>query len=870
MGLADILAADILPRVQRPSRYLGNELNSVHKDPDRVRLRACLAFPDSYDLGLGNLGLQILYGILNGLEDVWAERVCAPHPDLEAELRRRGLPLFSLESKTPLDRFDLIGFTLQWELNYTNILNILDLGGIPLGADERREGDPLVIAGGPCVFNPEPLAPFIDCFVVGDGEEVVVEVVDAVRSGSREDKLRRLAAIPGCYVPALYPMTTGPGGVVVPPAGAPAIVKRLVRDFEAAPFPTDYLVPYAEQVHDRVALEVLRGCTQGCRFCQAGMTTRPVRERSLESLAALQQETMKRTGYEEIGLVSLSTCDYSKVKSLVRQSVDLGRPNHVAVSLPSLRLDSFSVDLAHQISSVRKTGITFAPEAATDRMRAVINKFITRDDLLDMARHCYDHGWDTIKLYFMIGLPTETDEDVAAIGELAREVLDVGRRVTSRARVNLGISTFVPKPMTPFQWAEQIPPEETRRRQDVLRRHLGPKAIKFGRHDAFDTWLEGIITRGDRVTGLLLRYAWEEGARFDGWYEYRDESAWTRAIARWEADTGRRAPDELRERAVDEPLPWDHLDVMIPKGWLRHDWDRARSLDWQVDCRQVAGKCNKCGVIDQERESCTTMLRRSREGARAEEELALDGPPTWTEPPPAGKVRFRWSRVGLTRFLSHKETMNAFIRAIRRAELPLRYSEGYHPHASVSFSTALPVGLETEGDYCDVTLVELVDPDQFVARLNEVLPDGFAVHEAWAVAADEPALMALVEAVCYRAWVPRELVPGDLSERVAAVLASDRIEVQRRGKQKGQVVYRPIDIRPMIAAITCADEPDDAALELMLVNDGDRQPKAVEVLGAILGGDEPSLTAVRVRKIASYRRVEGRLEDLRPTVREYA
>jgi len=857
----------LLPRVQKPSRYLGTELNSVHKDPGRVRLRACLAFPDSYDLGLGNLGLQILYGILNGRDDIWAERVCAPHPDLEDELRRSNLPLFALESRAPLHSFDLLGFTLQWELCYTNILNMLDLGGIPVLASERTDAHPIVVAGGPCVFNPEPLALFIDAFVIGDGEEIVLELAEAVMAdGGRERILDRLAEVPGCYVPARFPeLVENEQGVLVPPADAPVITKRLVKDLDNTPFPTDYLVPYAEQVHDRVGLEVLRGCTQGCRFCQAGMVTRPVRERSLEKLAELQSETMRKTGYEEISLVSLSTCDYSKVKGLVQQSVELATPDHVSVSLPSLRLDSFSVDLADQLATGRKSGITFAPEAATDRMRAVINKFITRDDLLDMSRQCFRQGWDTIKLYFMIGLPTETDEDVEAIGDLAREVWEAGRALNKRAKINLGVSTFVPKPQTPFQWAPQIPPEETSRRQRLLYGKLGPKSIKFGRHDPQETFSEGLIGRGDRRTGWLLYYAWQAGARFDGWYEYKNSDAWSAAQARWQAEFGADPRRELRERAVTESLPWDHIDVMIPKGWLAQDWSRARDLDWQLDCRRDAGKCNQCGVIKQETTSCTTMLRRSREGSRAEQDLVLTKPEPFEEPPAESRVRFRWSRRGAARLLAHRETMNVFIRAIRRAGLPIKYSEGFHPHASLAFSTALPVGVETTGDWCDVTVTEPVDAAEFAARLNDTLPMGFEVGEAWLVEPSEPALMAVLTAAAYRAEVPAELIPcQDLEQWLADYLAQPVIEVERRGKKKGQIVFRTVDIRPMIRRLSASSSDDGIVLEMELVPHEDKPPKADEVVRTLLGIEGDALTNVRVCKTASLALVDGELVGPRP------
>lgn len=853
----EVLETEILPRVEKPSRYLGNELNSAQKDLASVSLRACLAFPDSYDLGLGNLGIQILYHILNQAPGYWAERVYAPHPDMETELRRRGLPLASLESDTALSDFDLLGFTLQWELNYTNILNMLDLGGVPVLCADRGDDDPIVVAGGPCVFNPEPLAMFIDCFVIGDGEEAILEMAAAIEAGGgREATLARLAALPGMYVPALYPMEMSPEGVLVPPVDGPKITKRLVRDLDETPFPTDYLVPYTEQVHDRVGLEVLRGCTQGCRFCQAGMVTRPARERSLEKLADLQQEVMEKTGYEEISLVSLSTCDYSKVKSLVKQSVDLARQDHIAVSLPSLRLDSFSVDLANTVSSIRKTGLTFAPEAATDRMRAVINKFIPTEDLLEMARQCYSYGWDTVKLYFMIGQPTEMDEDVTAIGDVATQVFRVGRSINNRTRVNLGVSTFVPKPQTPFQWAEQIGIEETERRQALLSTRLpkGRGGVKFGRHNAWETYLEGLVTRADRRAGWLLLYAWEEGARFDGWHEYLDLDAWKRAIARWRDEQGMEADRELRARGLDERLPWDHIHVMIPKGWLRADYERAISNAWQKDCRNTASKCHQCGVIKEETRACTGMLKKSRQGAKAEDGMELEPPPRWEEPAAAGRVRFRFGRTGTLRFLSHKEMINVMIRALRRAHIPMRYSEGYHPHAAVSFSAALPVGVATTGDWCDVVLSTEVDPNAFVDLLNKTLPDGVEVFEAYWIAGKAKPLMALIEGDRYQITLPATL-RHRLAERVEAFVAQSMIHVTRMRYKGGKRRSRTLDIRPMIRHMTLAE--DGYTLDLLLVKSGDLPGKVDEVLRALFSDlDQDSLQealyATLIHKVATY------------------
>ncbi|HOJ23327.1 MAG TPA: TIGR03960 family B12-binding radical SAM protein, partial [Armatimonadota bacterium] len=541
--LSRILEDEILPRVEKPSRYLGCEVNATRKEAAPGDVRIALAFPDLYDLGLPNLGLLILYDILNRREGVHAERVYAPGLDLEAILRERRLPLFSLESRTPLAQFDCIGFTLQYELCYTNLLNMLDLAGIPLQSSQREDRHPIILAGGPCALNPEPLADFIDAFAIGDGEEVIVEIAEALRATKgvpRAERLRRLAEIEGVYVPALYETRTLPDGTVLPVG--PKVRKRVVA-LEGAPFPTEYVVPFTQQVHDRVSLEVLRGCTQGCRFCQAGMMNRPVRERSLKTLRELQEAALRATGYEEIALASLSTCDYSRVRSLVAQTVEAATPWGTAVSLPSLRLDSFSVDLVEMVQSMRKSGLTFAPEAATPRLRAVINKGITDEDLLETTAEVFRRGWEVVKLYFMIGLPTETEEDVAAIAELSRRVLAGGRSFRRNARINLGVSTFVPRPHTPFQWERQISLEETQAKQRLLAERLRG-GVKFGRHDAFASYLEGVFARGDRRVGGALLEAWRRGARMDAWSEHFDFARWQEAFA----TVGLNPDDYLRER----------------------------------------------------------------------------------------------------------------------------------------------------------------------------------------------------------------------------------------------------------------------------------------------------------------------------------
>jgi radical SAM family uncharacterized protein/radical SAM-linked protein len=801
MNLSRILADDILPRVEKPSRYLGTEVNSVHKDRAAVDLRLALCFPDLYDIGLGNLGLHILYAVLNKVDGVWAERVYAPALDLEKILRERGLPMFAMESKDSLDQFDGIGFTLQSELTFTNILNVLDLGGIPLRTKDRRESDPLTFAGGPAVFNPEPLAPFMDFFVIGDGEDIVLEIAAAMRAHrGRDARLQALARIEGVYVPALYPFETLPDGQILPVVGAPPIRKRTTRDLNGSTFPVDYIVPFTEQVHDRISLEVLRGCTQGCRFCQAGMTTRPVRERSIENLDSLMQRTLDATGYEEVSLVSLSTCDYSQVRSMVEKMVERARPQHVTVSLPSLRLDSFSVELSDMVAETRRTGLTFAPEAASPRLRAVINKWIPDEELLTMSAQAFERGWDHVKLYFMLGLPTERDDDVLAIADLCERTVGQGRRINRNASVHTGVSTFVPKPFTPFQWAAQIDVEETYRRQKLLLNRFGRnKAIKFGRHHAEETFLEGLVSRSDRRAADLIEAAFRKGCRFEAWSEHLDYGKWLEAIA----ETGFDVVFALRERDPAERLPWDHIDIHIPKQWFQEDWARAALLQHAPDCRHK--KCHKCGVIDVERALCASMLRDNIAGAKVEKAWVRKEIPAPVEPDAVQRLRFRIGRTGDARLLSHLETMDAWIRTLRRAKAPLSYSRGFHAHPRINFSSALPVGEESTGEYMDVMLTQRVDPRTLFEVLGGLVPRGFLVLGVAEVDMRTPGLMGEVRGIDYTLFttVPRVQIEA----AVATLLAAETLPLERDAK-KGTVM---VDARAMLRHLRVRD---DGAIDL--------------------------------------------------------
>jgi len=830
----------VLPSVQKPGRYLGLERNRVLKDWDSAAVRLLLAFPDEYGIGMSHQGTRILYHIANMRPDALAERTFAPWPDMAAAMRQAGIPLYGLESYHPACEFDVVGITLQTELNYVNVPYLLDLAGIPRFACDRGEDHPLVVGGGPCMANPEPVADFFDAFAIGDGEVLLRALLDAVKTAKDErlphsETLRAIARIRGMYVPQLYGWTPaaspthGGSFEVLDEAAAFPVARVFAEKLDPADVPADPLVPAVEVVQDRLGMEVVRGCTQGCRFCQAGYWYRPVREHDPAAVLATMEAHVDATGYEEVGLLSLSTADYSQIEPLAFHLAERLAPRRVGVSLPSLRAESFSVAVADAVSRVRKSGFTFAPETGSDRLRRVLNKTFTNADMIAAAEVAFSRGWNLIKVYAMIGLPTETDEDLEELARLAEGILEAARRVGNRkAAVKVSVGPFVPKAWTPFQWEPFLPAEELSRRIALLRtRFRRIRWAKLTWNEPEESQLEALLSRGDRRLGEVIARAHNLGAVFDGWGECSRLDAWRQAIE----EAGIDLHAELGPRDLTAVLPWDVIDAGVRKGFLKAERRRGFMEVETPDCRW--GDCMRCGIPG---DGFDTQLALPTLPVVGEEAPALArannaayrlrplprvipmGEPLG-QPERFARYRFAFQKLGDARWLSHRNVMDLLERALRAAAVPVRYTEGYNPHVRLSMGPALSLGYEALAERFDVECHAQVEVGM-LSRANRVLPEGLQLTRCEALPEGTPSLGKAVSACRYRLRRTREMCrwpdsPAGLGSLAAGVrewrVDGDELNVTLDANQSGghavsvkdllTALGAPGEVRPLIGVL---------------------------------------------------------------------
>ncbi|MFC1683383.1 TIGR03960 family B12-binding radical SAM protein [Candidatus Zixiibacteriota bacterium] len=845
-----------LPLVTKPNQYLGNELNACVKDPNTVDLTFVLAYPDTYLIGMSHLGLKILYHILNRRGDALAERVYAPWVDMESQMRKRGIPLFSLEGQRSVREFDVLGFTLQYELNFTNLLNMLDLAGIPLYAEDRDESYPLILAGGTCASNPEPLAEFIDAFLVGDGEEAVEEIADLLIEGKRDgwdrrETLIRLAGLRGVYVPSLYRAEYDEQEhfrTLVPLADAAPdrIESRIIKGLTPNNYPQHPLVPLTEIAHDRLSVEIMRGCSQGCRYCHAGMVYRPVREKSPEDILKEVVDGIANSGWDEISLVSLSSSDYSCLLDVINEINRLMADQKVALSLPSMRPDTFSNELARAMKDVRRTGLTFAPEAGSARLRRVINKSFREEDLLRTLQIAFDNGWESVKLYFMIGLPSEQHDDLNGIVELGRSVHRLSRK-RGKKDLHLSISPFTPKPHTPFQWEKQDSVELLEKKSRYLKSRLPRRGMRVKWRDPNVSFFEGVFARGDRRLGRVLHLAWQAGCTFDSWSEHFDPQRWMGAFSKAGVD-----PNQYTAgRGLEDALPWGHIEYGARREYLRKERDKALQGELTRDCRKEG--CHGCGAhrdgiprlgevssqdLGSTPEKLSTYGRGKKLRAKDQPQMARS------------KMRIRYSKLPPVQYLSHLDLIRAFERSIRRAELPIAYSEGFHPHPKIAFGPPLPLGLTSTAEFLDMQFDRPLRGD-LVNRLSGSMPAGLKILAATAIFRKTQSLAAAINVAEYRADLDGVEIPENLDQILDGLLAAEHLPIKRSFPRE----TKEVDIRGKLLDLRLEEMGRVLKMRLRTGEGGHVRPQ--EILRLILPSCPEDLLSVPIERTDQLIEREG-------------
>lgn len=725
---------EILKKVEQPSRYIGTEINSINKSDKNVDLKIVMAFPDLYDIGTSHFGIQILYNILNKRDEIAAERVFAPALDMENELRNNNIPLFSLESQTALNKFDVIGFSLLYELNYTNILTILDLAGIPFLAKDRDQNFPLIIAGGPSTFNPEPVAEIFDAMVIGDGEDVILKIAEKIINWkdktNKNEILKELSKIKGVYIPSFFNVEYLEkykySFQILKPVfeNYNKVEKAIIPDLEKAEFPHSPVIPFGKPVHDRLRLEISRGCSRGCRFCQAGMIYRPVRERKVDTLIKIAKDSVCNTGYDDISLLSLSTADYENLNMLMRKIMEINEGDinkKLSFSLPSVRAGKLTSELMKTIQKVKKTGFTIAPEAGTQRLRDVINKGLSEEQIITTVENAFLLGWKNIKLYFMIGLPTETKEDLEGIVDIVKKLKQIKHSKGKKPNITVSVSTFIPKPHTPFQWEKQISEEESWEKILWLKDHLKISGItlKWGRTQI--SFLEGIMSRGDRRLTPLIINAYKRGCRFDGWNEHFKIDLWKEAIKEEKIDVFFYTQ---RDRFIEEPLAWDIIKSGVEKEFFINELGKAKNGELTEDCR--TGKCNQCGICDFK--EIKPQIEEKHEYLIKEPLLAVNSDNEYK------KIKVRYLKTGKAKYFGHLELVNIFTNTIRRLDIPVKYSTGFSPKIKIVFNNPLPLGYESCDEFFIIQIDKYYNDEIIKENMNKKLPEGLKIFKTRLIA----------------------------------------------------------------------------------------------------------------------------------------